>query len=138
MIANRRRQSVHAWRMLAALGALGVALTAAAVAEDIVVPLPGTAGMAVAPPKPFTLRIDDVKGSYTIPFIQSSRELHARIAFTDAAAASADVRLVLDGKPVARQRARREQPSVVFHKLARENTPSSAGAWTAMRRSDAA
>ena len=96
---------MHAWQALAAAGA-----------EDVVVPLPGTA--AGATPKPFTLRIEDVKGSYTIPFIQSSRELHARIDFTDAAVLSADVHLLLDGKPVARQRVNREQPSVVFSNLA--------------------
>jgi len=118
VIANRRRRRTNAWRALAALWALGVAFAAVAIAEDVVVPLPGTAGVAVAPPKTFTLRIEDVKGSYTIPFIQSSRELHAKIDFTDAAVASADVHLMLDGKRVARRRASREQPAVVFPKLA--------------------
>jgi hypothetical protein len=105
--------------MLAAILAIGMAIPAVTVAEDIVVPLPGAAaGVAGARPKPFTLRIEDVKGSYTIPFIQSSRGLHTRIDFTDAAVASADVHLMLDGKPVTRQRASREQPSLVFPKLA--------------------
>ncbi len=96
-----------------------MAIPAVALAEDIVVPLPGTAaGAPGARPKPLTLQIEDVKGSYTIPFIQSSPNLHARIDFTDAAVASAEVRLMLDGKLVAQQKVRREEPSVVFLKRA--------------------
>jgi len=118
VIINRLIQRMHVWRTLAAVLAIGGATAAVTMAEDIVLPLPSTAGIPVTPPKPYTLRIDDVKGSYTIPFIQSNRALHVRIDFTDAATASADLHLILDGKPVARQTASREQPSVVFAKLA--------------------
>jgi lysophospholipase L1-like esterase len=112
-------QRTHAWRTLAAVWAIALASTAVAVAEDVVVPLPGTAACVSATSfTPLTMRIEDVKGSYTIPFIQSSRELHVRITCSDAAVASADVRLTLDGKLVARQKVHREEPSVVFHKLA--------------------
>jgi lysophospholipase L1-like esterase len=102
----------------AAVLATGLARAVAACAGEIVVRLPGESVPAHRQQqKTLTLRIEDVEGTYTIPFIQSGRELHVRINFTDPAVVAADVRLVQNDQVVSEQRATRNQPSVGFPKL---------------------
>jgi len=117
-------QQQHLARVwLALTAALLTSATAAAVAaEEIVVSLPGAMPpaektVATAPRRTLPLRIEDVQGAYTIPFIQSRRELRVRVDFTDPAVVAADLRLRRDEKTLTQQRATRDQPSVGFPNL---------------------
>ncbi len=99
--------------------ALACGIAAAADAEEIVVALPDAAAAAhEAPPKTLTLRIEDVQGSYTIPFIQSSRSLRVRIGFTDPAVAAAELQLMRGDEAASRRLVARDKPSVSFANLA--------------------
>jgi lysophospholipase L1-like esterase len=50
------------------------------------------------------LQVDDVKGSYTIPYIQSSSDLDIRLSFTDPVVARARVALLGEGDRVLTER----------------------------------
>lgn len=113
----------HIWQRLLAI-ILTVGLGIAVVrAEEIVVTLPDatppTASARTADkPQPFMLHIEDVKGTYSIPYIQSSRELRVRVDFTDPAVVAANLSLVCDSKEQVQLRATRDDPSVRFANLA--------------------
>ena len=101
---------------------LTIATVAAAAAEEIVVAMPGSMPLAektvgTVQRRTLPLRIEDVEGTYTIPFIQSRRELRVRVDFTDPAVVAADLRLRRAEKVVTQQRATRDQPSVGFPNL---------------------
>jgi len=67
---------------------------------------------------PFLLRIEDAKGTYSIPFIQSARDLVVRLEFADVRATAASVQLLHAGTTVATQPASPAAPAVRFPHLA--------------------
>ena len=65
------------------------------------------------------MRIEDIQGSYTIPHIQSSRDLDFKVKFLHPAAVGARVELLQKGTPcVMMRKASRRLPMVRFHALA--------------------
>ena len=68
--------------------------------------------------QPYLLRIEDAKGSYSIPFIQSDRTLEVRVDFQDAAATAAAVRLLRAGQSVAEHPVSPAAPVAKFPDLA--------------------
>jgi lysophospholipase L1-like esterase len=82
--------------------------------------LAATAPNAPAPASPAWLTVADAQGSYTLPYIQSDRELQVQLVFADAAPNVAN--LVLrgpTGKPVGRPvKVTDAMPTAVFPKLA--------------------
>lgn len=91
---------------------LGVTLMATAHA-DIVLPFPREA----AAPAVLTLKVADLKGSYTIPYIQSSPTVRIRIDFPAEAADTARVRLLRNQQVVAEHEVSRGAPTAVFEDL---------------------
>jgi lysophospholipase L1-like esterase len=71
-----------------------------------------------APKTALTLTVPDMKGSYTIPYIQSARDLSARVIFPTGGPTQARVVLLLGAKKVCEQQATREAPDLVFAGLA--------------------
>lgn len=67
---------------------------------------------------PLELTVPDLKGSYTIPYIQPEPELHFRVIFPAEGPAQARVLLLLGARVVGERRATREAPEVVFADLA--------------------
>ncbi|MEN6404159.1 MAG: SGNH/GDSL hydrolase family protein [Armatimonadia bacterium] len=63
-------------------------------AAEIVLP----AVRAAAEPQVLTIKVPDIKGSYTIPYLQSSREVRVRVAFPEGASQPSQVRLWRDDK----------------------------------------
>ncbi len=113
------------------LTALLVALvwqTAAAAPRAIALPLP-PAGQTVAR-TPLLLTVPDLKGSYTIPYIQSARELRVRVVLDDpgrgvaagdrdpAGPTRARVLLLRGDAAIAERQATIENPEVAFPALA--------------------
>ena len=70
----------------------------AALALTLAAPLrsatPGPGPSPAPAPRTVWLRVNDVKGSYTIPYIQSAPDLELRLAFTDPAVVKARVALL--------------------------------------------
>jgi hypothetical protein len=65
------------------------------------------------------LRIEDIQGSYTIPHIQSSRDLDFEVTFSHPSAVAARVELLQNGTPCgAIREASRQSPKVHFLGLA--------------------
>jgi lysophospholipase L1-like esterase len=109
---------VRLWGVLLAAWAIGSGSVMVLCSEEIVVSLPGApAASKDSPRKAITLCIDDVQGTYTIPYIQSNRELRLRAAFTGPEVVAAELRLLRGNKPVATRQATRDRPAVRFPAL---------------------
>lgn len=94
--------------LLAALGALVVA--SIGVAAEVVLPPAG----ATAAPITLTLKVPDIKGSYTIPYIQSSHEVRVRVPFGEGAPAQVTVKLLLGQETVGEKVVTAADPVAVF------------------------
>lgn len=64
------------------------------------------------------LRVADVKGAYTIPYIQSDPDLDVALVFADPALARADIALLVDDRPLAEAQATPAADRVCFPGLA--------------------
>lgn len=67
-----------------------------------------------AKPTPLTLKVPDIKGSYTIPYIQSSPDVRLRVPFAEGAPAQVRVTLLLGQATVGEKVVTAADPVAVF------------------------
>ena len=91
----------------------GILTTAARAAPGTIELRLPAVGQSV-PKTALTLAVPDIKGSYTIPHIQSSRDLQLRVIFPAESPSRARVVLLCGARKVAEHRATAEAPEVCF------------------------
>jgi lysophospholipase L1-like esterase len=95
--------------------ALFIWQVAAAAPGAVELPLP-PAGQALAP-QTLTLTVPDIKGSYTIPYIQSDDTLHVRVIFPPGGPTRARLILILGDQPIADRDATPADPDITIEGL---------------------
>ncbi|MEI6500364.1 MAG: GDSL-type esterase/lipase family protein [Armatimonadota bacterium] len=65
-------------------------------------------------PLTLTIKVPDIKGSYTIPYLQSSRDVRLRVPFAEGAPAQAQVKLLLGQETIGERTVTAADPVAVF------------------------